>query len=121
MSVKVLSFSVFNGCVNLETVTLSEGVERIEAYAFAGCKKLDGITLPEKLLFVGSNAFGGCEALESIYIPASVETVEDYAFYGSNENLVLNLQAESKKDGFEDKFNYVSETKALTTNYNVDL
>ena len=65
----------FSGCVNLTTVNLNEGLERIAQYCFENCKSLKSIKLPNTLKRIGSGAFSGCESLSSINIPENVEDV----------------------------------------------
>ena len=64
------------GCTNLETVILPEGLEKIYYYAFKGCRKLKAINIPEYVNVIGDEAFEGCTALREVNIanpnPASI-------------------------------------------------
>ena len=68
--------SFLQGCTNLESVILPEGVEKIYYYAFKGCKKLTKINIPEYVNTIGEDAFEGCTALREVSIanpnPASI-------------------------------------------------
>ena len=54
------------GCVNLESVVLPKGLEKIYYSAFKGCKKLQAIDIPEYVNLIGENAFEGCTSLRSV-------------------------------------------------------
>ncbi len=69
----------------LETLTLLEGVETIEANAFKGCKALSSVSLPSTLREIGDGAFEGCEALTTFNLPASLTAIGATAFKGCGE------------------------------------
>ena len=89
-SLKSVSFSgcdllnigayAFEGCVGLTSISIPQGVYKIEKSAFSGCTALKSVTLPDSLQIIDRYAFGDCNALESITIPAGVETIDLYAF-----------------------------------------
>ena len=56
----------FNGCTNLEKVTVGNHVVAINTYAFNGCIMLKEIVLPKALNTIESNAFKGCTALNTV-------------------------------------------------------
>ena len=43
--------------IGLEKVTIQDGVEAIGAFAFDGCKNLNDVTLPDSVTSIGDNAF----------------------------------------------------------------
>lgn len=47
----------FNGCNNLESVIIPEGVTRIEKNAFCECEKLTSVSTPQSLTDIDSRAF----------------------------------------------------------------
>jgi len=59
-------YVAFYGCRNLSSVTLSEGVTRIDIGSFAECKSLQEVSLPDSLVTIEASAFKGCTALCSI-------------------------------------------------------
>ncbi len=69
-TVKVIGWSAFHNCANLESVTLSANLETIGAYAFAGTKSLTSI---------------------EPFLPATVKRIEEGAFFqcGVPQDLVL--------------------------------
>ena len=71
------------GCTNLESVIVPEGVEFICYYAFKGCKKLQSINIPEYVNLLGEEAFEGCTGLREITVlnpvPSAIE-LQDNVF-----------------------------------------
>ena len=73
--------SIFEGCTNLETVTMGNLVTIIDDYSFENCKSLKSITLSNTLETIGDSAFMGCESLQEINLPSSLKTIDYGAFY----------------------------------------
>ena len=56
--------SAFQNCRNLQTVTLSHGVERINVSAFTNCVSLTHLYLPNTINYIANtNPFNGCAEL----------------------------------------------------------
>ncbi len=70
----------FEGCKNLEDVTLPASMTSIGDDAFYSCKNLVSVTLSEGLTSIGDSAFFACPGLTSITIPASVTVIGANAF-----------------------------------------
>ena len=51
--------SAFEGCTNLESLTIQEGTESIGDNAFKDCENLENVTIPESVTSVGADAFDG--------------------------------------------------------------
>lgn len=58
--------NAFINASTLQSVTVSEGVQRIGETAFAGCIRLISISLPASLEAIGSGAFYKCETLREV-------------------------------------------------------
>ncbi|MCR5617552.1 MAG: DUF4214 domain-containing protein, partial [Clostridiales bacterium] len=52
--------SAFNGCYNLTSVTIPDGVTTIGAYAFSYCNNLKKVVIPESVNEIGYAAFDSC-------------------------------------------------------------
>ena len=63
-------------------VTIKDGTLGIAAWAFQGCNNLQTITLPISLTSIGDHAFMNCRSLTSFNIPNSTTSIGDYAFWG---------------------------------------
>ena len=63
---------------DLTSITLPEGVERIETYAFCGCKSLKRVILPKTLQEIGR--FQDCTSLEEIVLPDGLRSIPAHTF-----------------------------------------
>ena len=77
--VRIGSYS-FAGNPYIHDITIPEGVKYIGDGAFEGCTNLEKITLPSTLISLGKNAFKGCPRLKSVVVPDSVSVIEDGTF-----------------------------------------
>lgn len=106
-SLKVLQG--FGGCINLETVTIAEGVEEIDDRCFSGCSSLNSITLPNSLTSIDENAFSNCTSLNTITIPKNVTKIGSQAFYQcSNLNTVHILCELRTVDITDDRLTFLN-------------
>ena len=62
------------------SVTLSDGIMKIESNAFDYCKSLVAVYLPESVTNIGLGAFADCNRLTSAVLPAGVTEIEYYLF-----------------------------------------
>jgi hypothetical protein len=98
---------MFQGCTNLQTVIISEGVTGISSDTFRSCTALTSITLPSTIRSIGSNAFRDCSSLTTINIPDSVQSINfsNNAFQGCrNISSSLASQAVLKRLGYTGSF-----------------
>lgn len=66
----------------LESITLPNGLQKIDEYAFYKCSKLKRVVIPDGVLEIGSSTFSLCTSLEEIILPESVKKLADSAFRG---------------------------------------
>ena len=88
-TVKEIGDLAFFG-VQLESITLEEGVEFIGRQAF-NCETLKSVVLPGSLRELAGAAFLDCAGLESVYVPAGVEKIGFDAF-GGCPNLTVTVE-----------------------------
>ena len=108
-SVTSVGMYAFNGCTNLETITIpknaqfssngytfddctslknvifSSGIEKIPDYLFYKSSNLNSLpsnVIPNSVTTIGNSAFGYCTSLTSITIPDSVTSIGSGAFSG---------------------------------------
>ena len=86
----------FKGCVGIEKIVVSEGIEVLGNGVFINCKELKEVVLPRTLRRIGTSDSTGCPkilgtmtklegtfeytALEDVVIPDSVKYIGEYAF-----------------------------------------
>jgi hypothetical protein len=56
----------FDGCKELTSVTIPEGIESIGIWAFRGCTGLKEVVVPSSVTYLGDAVFSGCTALERL-------------------------------------------------------
>ena len=91
-SLSEMGSSVFEGCFNLKSVIIPEGVTVIGARAFGGkfngigqyCESvpISSIHLPSTVKEIGDSAFHNCSLLTEINLPNSLEKIGSAAFRG---------------------------------------
>ncbi len=79
-----IGYGSFYNCINLETVTLKEGLTKIEQLAFYNCSSLSEIKIPSSVEEIGYAAFSGCSTLEHLTLPFIGNT---YQQYGQQQHL----------------------------------
>ena len=80
--VEHLSFGVFFGCDNIESLKLPRSLTYIPASMFRNMSSLRSITIPSNVTGMGEYAFGWCTSLESIVFPEGIESLVGQTFYG---------------------------------------
>ncbi|MDO5415555.1 MAG: leucine-rich repeat protein, partial [Bacillota bacterium] len=55
-------------CNNIESVTLSYGIQSIGGNAFSYCEKITSVYLPSSLIIIGSSAFSRCSNIKEVHI-----------------------------------------------------
>lgn len=78
-SVSVISEGAFRYCSNLKSLTLQDGVAKIEAEAFMCCN-FDNISWPDSLISIGDEAFSHCK-LPAVELPANLVSIGKQVFY----------------------------------------
>ena len=70
----------FEGCSDLENITLSSNLATISSTAFMHCTKLTSIDIPNSVKFIDDAAFSGCSSLASVTLGSGIESIRDRAF-----------------------------------------
>lgn len=85
--------------LNLEEVTLPDGLKTIGNAAFMRCRKLEKAAIPETVTTIGNSAFESCERLTEIHIPESVREIGAYAFRSCSLVKTLTIDDGVRKIG----------------------
>ena len=70
----------FQGCINLESITIPESVKTIEYMAFQDCRKLRSITIPEGAQICEESIFAQCYGLKEVIIREGVKEIGKCVF-----------------------------------------
>lgn len=79
---------VFEGCYNLSSIMIPNGVELLGNRVFNGCKQLDAIYLPKSVKFIGDDAFNN-SGVKNIRLNEGLKAIGNRAFMGSNQTSFL--------------------------------
>jgi len=60
--------AVFEDCINLKSVTLSNALTEIPVQAFSKCYKLAAITIPNSVIMIGRAAFEACTGMTEVTV-----------------------------------------------------
>ncbi len=69
----------------VKEVVVPEGVKRIGCNAFEGCDQLERISLPDSLIAINLGAFRSCRSLKQVRIPPSIKVIEMSTFSGCTQ------------------------------------
>lgn len=97
----------------LRTLTLSDGVESISAYAFAECSNLENLNIPNNITEIGEYALSKTN-LNSLSIPASLVTIGENAFKDISGLETITVEPENPVYDSRDHSNTLIETATNT-------
>ncbi|MDE6424584.1 MAG: leucine-rich repeat protein [Ruminococcus sp.] len=107
-TVTTLYVDAFNGCTNIEQLTISDNVTLIPQRAFCNCVNLKEITIPDAVTQIDMTAFAGDSQLTSVYIPKSVEQIKYQAFgYCSSLTDVYYAGTEDEWNAIDNDDNWI--------------
>ena len=89
--IRVIASSAASARKGITSLTVPEGVERIENRAFAGCDALYEILLPDTLTHIGECAFLYCSALKEIRLPDGITAIEQGTFHSCTALTALHF------------------------------
>ena len=76
-----LSDYAFNNCYSLLTITIPNGITKINSYAFHYCYSLSSISIPSGVTSLYVETFYYCYSLLTVSLPSSVILIDQRAFY----------------------------------------
>ena len=105
--------SAFEGCSELQSVTLPSSLTAINTDAFWGCTKLGSVNLEEGLTSIGQRAFYNCN-LTSVTIPNTVTSIGNGAFK-SNPLVSVTWLPKNCSIGSDDSAPFYSTNSKITS------
>ena len=96
--VEIICDSAFEYCESLEHIVLPNSIKKIGSGAFDGCVNLHTIEIQEGITEFGDCAFSECRSLQNLLIPASLETIGSRTFVGV-QSVISNNSKFKVKDG----------------------
>ncbi len=81
----------FENCAKLKSVTIGNGVLKIERETFLNCVAMTSLSIGDKVESIGTYAFSGCAELIDISFGQSLLSLGDYAFYGDIELASIDI------------------------------
>jgi len=109
--IESLDWEVFNDCSGLKSVKLPESLISMEGDVFRNCISLISITLPSKLTSMGA-AFCGCTGIKEIYSKNPTPPEADFSYEFDQENCKVyvplgSYSAYSKAEGWRNFFHII--------------
>lgn len=99
--VRSIADRAFEGCENLQSVTMSGSVTAIGDCVFLHCQSLKSATIPNCMTRIPIGTFGGCASLQSVTIPDGVTSIENSAFSGCHSLQSVAIPAGVTSIGYE--------------------
>lgn len=119
LKLNTIGAEAFEGCAQLSSVTLTEGISYMGERAFSGCTALSSIQVPSTLRTIpvgafenctgltsanivmgvsqiSENAFANCTGITSLYLPRSITEVEHNAFTGMTALTQITVDEKSE-------------------------
>lgn len=87
----LIGFSSFDGCSKLLSLIIPNSVQKIGSSAFSGCTSLSSVTINNAPLIIDNSAFGGCESLSTFEMGNAVTSIGDGAFGGCTRLSTISL------------------------------
>ncbi len=85
----------FSGCIGLMNIQIPSTVSEIGPYAFE-FTMLRMAVIPEGITILDNDVFGGCLALSTVVLPSTLERIEDYAFCSCKSTQILLMTTTRK-------------------------
>ena len=89
--------SAFKGNTIIESITLPNSIQTIDAHAFEGCTSLKTITIPDSVTVINAYTFADCTALTSILLNKNLTSIGEYAFKGCTAITDISIKAAGAK------------------------
>ena len=78
-------YSTYYGCYgwqnndDVKNIQIENNIKRIDISCFQGCQNLNQVTLPDTLEYVRKSAFSGCTGIKELTMPVDLDYVKTYS------------------------------------------
>lgn len=104
VSLRYISYSMFDGCTNLKEVVIPENsqLESIGSFAFMDCSQLTYFNIPEKVVNIGEGPWRNCTMLSSINVAIQNKNFEslDGILYTKGRKQLIQYPIGKTEDTF---------------------
>ncbi len=107
-SVVFIGNSAFSSCSSLREAIFSNSITTLNSYVLGFCDSLQHFEVPNSVTNIEECAITWAEEMVSITIPSSVKTIKPFAFQSCNDNMTIYCEANSKPNGWDEKWNNTS-------------
>ena len=117
-----LGEEAFNSCRNLTTVNLAaDTLKGTGYYTFCGCSSLTEIKIPEGVEKIGAMSFSYCSSMKKIWLPRSLASINSNAFYKCSALTDVYYAGTAEDWNKVQIVNSDSPVKSATMHYNSEL
>lgn len=109
--ITVIKRLAFNGCKNLEKLSLPNSIIEIENNAFQNCINLKEVYC-NSLIYLGGSTFFGCKNLNKIDLGDKLELIGSFAFYDCSSLTLVSIP-DSCKTIYNKAFAYCTSLETL--------
>lgn len=72
---EILAERAFDGHLNLKSVTLPDGLKKIESLCFSKCEGIEELHIPDSVVEIGKTPFIDMHSLRSLHLPDKIKTL----------------------------------------------
>ena len=76
------SYHLYLNNVEVEHLTIPNGITSLGNYAFSGCSYITSIIIPNSVMTIGESSFENCSELEELKLPENLQIIKKNAFKG---------------------------------------
>ena len=98
-TVTAIADSAFEGAFLLQTVTMTDTLQKIGRRAFRDCRRLQSVILPCSVETIGERAFQGCTGLKSVMLSRGIRDIGDCAFQDCGDIRTLSIPRNVERIG----------------------
>lgn len=96
--VSIIPDYAFNGCYQIHSLKLPDGLNSIGEFAFNECEAITSLVFPEGMHSIGSKAFSGCPSITTIHSMALVPPMLASDAFDTKDDILVYVPMEAEMD-----------------------